>query len=713
LGRELRPIQISQIYKEKEMNFRRWITALAVLALFAGLASAQVSVSTAGGGGTFTCQVNVAVPPQLRAEGLTELVGDIVLTCSGGVALAPGTPIPTANITVSLGSNVTSRLLSFSIAAPPAGLSATGTSEALLLIDEPGSGLAVAPNTSTTPPSAGPTGWGPGAAQVLCSTVGATGGLATIPASLVGASVSAANGGCPEYAQYVGGDFVMSSTAAGAGPYSVGANVFAGIVQGNQVAFYGIPIMPPASSGVARIFRITNVRVNASALATGAFPGTQAVTAYVSISGSTSVLLSQATQTVGFLQPGLKPSLQNTINTSGGSAMGLTQCAGTSAGSTSNGNGLILRFAGNFGTAFKTRTNAPGAANGQVVPLNQNVPGYIYNSESGFITSLISSSNGTAGLADYGTRLKAVFSNVPSNVAIYVSTTNVYNLFTSTTPFGAVPSTAAAYAQLVLTETGSDGPGGSPPVVAPTGFVANSTGTNPAVLSYAPATMLPSGQYEAIWEVINTNPSTPENFDFAVWTAYTSNPAAGSPAITGSTPATVTMSYAPTATQGAFSGGTGASNTIAIPRFTDTSSLPITLFNIAPCTTNLLFPFVTAIPGWDTGFAIMNTGQDPWGTSTQQGTCSFTLYGTNVAVVPPSPVITSGQYYANQASIVAPGFQGYMIAICNFQFAHGYAFVSDLGAQKLAHGYLALILTNGTGKRSPSGSTSNGEQLEN
>jgi hypothetical protein len=34
-----------------------------------------------------------------------------------------------------------------------------------------------------------------------------------------------------------------------------------------------------------------------------------------------------------------------------------------------------------------------------------------------------------------------------------------------------------------------------------------------------------------------------------------------------------------------------------------------------------------------------------------------------------------------------------MIAVCRFQMAHGYAFVSDLGAQKLAHGYLALIFS--------------------
>jgi hypothetical protein len=33
-----------------------------------------------------------------------------------------------------------------------------------------------------------------------------------------------------------------------------------------------------------------------------------------------------------------------------------------------------------------------------------------------------------------------------------------------------------------------------------------------------------------------------------------------------------------------------------------------------------------------------------------------------------------------------------MIAVCGFQYAHGFAFVSDIGARNLAMGYLALIV---------------------
>ena|SRR6185369_10100361 len=123
------------------VDFRRWIIAAAALTLFAGLAGAQVQ----GGGGTgsLACTASVAVPPQLRSEGLTELIGDIVLTCTGGPALPNGSVVPTANITVSLGTNVTSRILSTaSLNNGPT----QNISEALLLIDEPGSGIALPTN---------------------------------------------------------------------------------------------------------------------------------------------------------------------------------------------------------------------------------------------------------------------------------------------------------------------------------------------------------------------------------------------------------------------------------------------------------------------------------------------------------------------------------------------------------------------------------------
>jgi hypothetical protein len=692
------------IHKEKEMNFRRWITALAVLALFAGFASAQVAVSTASSG-LFQCQASVAVPPTLRAEGLTELIGDIVINCSGGVAPIAGstTPLPTANFTVSLGANVTSRLMSYQFSTPSA-TTAANTSDALLLIDEPGSGLTMGAYGATGCPGGvgcPVTGYGPAAAQMLCVAPG--GG--TYPASAVGAGP----GGCIEYAaQLSNGDMVQSTSATTATP---AANVFAGVVSGNQVTFYGIPIMPPASAGVARIFRITNVRLNANTLAGAGLPGTQSVIASVAISSNTSVLVNSPTPIVGFIQPGLSTSsgLRNANNTGGFSAPVLQQCQSQSAGGTGSNAG-ILRFTENFGTAFKTRVSPAGsgttATSGQAAT-PQNVPGTIYNSESGFVTTLLSlsPSGAEAGLADFGTRLKAVFNNVPTNVTIYVSTTNVVNLFSTGTTgtFGGMAAPAlltstASYAQEVLTETSPEGN-----FTVPTGTVSNPT-TFATVIGYAPVSINAAGQGVATWEVINTNSASAENFDFAVYFAYTAAPPTSPTPIT--TPATVTLSYAPTSTEGAFSQSSAIqASTLVIPRFSDAAASVYNLFTIAQCQTSLLFPFITNQAGFDTGIAIMNTSQDPFGSVTQSGTCQVNFYGTPTTAAYVTPIILPGNSWTPaqgtfMASDKAPLFEGYAIAVCNFQLAHGYSFVSDLGAQKLAHGSLALILPNGTSKRS-------------
>jgi len=139
-------------------EFRKWIIASAGLALFAGLASAQVGTGPGTASGqTFTCGVtNGAVTPTLRAEGYTELTGDIVLICSGGSAPASGTntPIPTANFTVFLNTAVTSRLLGNG--------GQTNASEALLLVDEPGSSVG---------------GYGTTVPQTPCASLSTTGGV--------------------------------------------------------------------------------------------------------------------------------------------------------------------------------------------------------------------------------------------------------------------------------------------------------------------------------------------------------------------------------------------------------------------------------------------------------------------------------------------------------------------------------------------------------
>jgi RHS repeat-associated protein len=138
--------------------------------------------------------------------------------------------------------------------------------------------------------------------------------------------------------------------------------------------------------------------------------------------------------------------------------------------------------------------------------------------------------------------------------------------------------------------------------------------------------------------------------------------------------ATVNGSYAPISTASG-----AASSSLPVPRFADTTSATNS-FQVYVAPTNLLFPFVTNQAGFDTGLAIANTSAVPFGTTPQTGACTLNFYG------PTAPFVT-GPLNSN----AAPGFQGYTIAVCNFQYAHGFAYISDIGARNLAMGYLALV----------------------
>ena len=194
----------------------------------------------------------------------------------------------------------------------------------------------------------------------------------------------------------------------------------------------------------------------------------------------------------------------------------------------------------------------------------------------------------------------------------------------------------------------------------------------------------------ATWEVVNTNPSALETFNFIVFVSYTANVSQNTPP-PGSM--TVNMSFAPSPPAFTATSAAAASSSLTIPRFIADANAAAKALTINICQTVLLFPFVTAQSGFDTGIAIANTSVDPFGTGAQAGTCSLNWY-SGATSPPATPVasIKEGTVYTNLASIAVPGFQGYMIAVCKFQFAHGFAFISDLGARNLAMGYLALVI---------------------
>jgi len=492
----------------------------------------------------------------MRAEGLTELGGDIVLNCTGaGVG-------GRANFNVFVGNTVfTSRIVG-------------DVSEALLMIDEPGSPLSVD------------------------------------------------------------------------NPAELGVNVFQGVVDGNTVTFNYIPIVPPGTSSTlpapTRIYRITNLRVNATTIGAGPGGTPGQVQAYISISGSTSVPINNPTQVIGFVKQGL---------TFDSDSVEFRQCDTIDSSS----DHVTLTYTEGFASSFKAQGS-----------LEQGEPGHIYFTESGISPIGTDGPIDVGAVADWGTRLRATFDNIPLGTAVYVSRVNngaeegylaELNLADETEPFDGAGS--SGYTRIVK-NTATSG-------------VAN-------------------------WEILEATSTITEEFSFDVYFVTSPNgqesPAAG---VQG----TVAGSFAPAPPAFDLADYSEATEDL-VPRFIDTGEPNnLIIFNI--CQTNLLFPYVLGgVAGFDTGLSITNTSADPWDTSPQSGTCDLHFFGKDGTGATPDVYTTptsigsadtdSGVLWADTAMNLAPGFTGYIIAICNFQYAHGFAFVSDIGAHNIAMGYLALIL---------------------
>jgi len=587
-------------------DFRKWIPVLAVVALLVGATSVNAQ--------TFQCTANAGVTPLVRAEGIAELVGDLLLNCSGTV---PAGGI-TSNIRIFANTTVTSKI---------AGSSLPSASEALLLIND------------------------------------------GQPVQVLRAYPSIDNSANPNVFQ--------------------GANYAT-----NVVDWYSIPIAAAGSAGmdVTKTIRITNIRANAAQLGVSSTLIPQPIQLSISISGATSVGVNNPTQTVAWVQKGL------TFSATGG-ATSFKQCEAQASG-----NPMVVKFTEGFASAFK-----------QVGDASQTIPGVSYNTETGLIVATTPTAQ-----ASSGTRFIATFKNVPTGVTL--------------TAEGSYTNAATG-----LT------------VQSITGFDANGAG---GTLSGANVAVTTGGTVMFVWEVTaapTNSIGTNEIVDFDVtptWSLSTL-PASG-------TTMTVQGNYAPISTV------TTASSSAPLPRFQDTSSATAGgTITIEPCRTVLLFPYVTNAAGFDTGIAISNTSADPFealdplsssvplltavprdkkvssGSTEQSGTCTLNYYGKTPATGGEAPdAVTTPEVGAGEqlafivssggsgsvvgttktcAQCATPGFHGYVIAVCEFQYAHGFAFVSDIGSAKLAEGYLALVIPSNSSREprafSRGANQNDGEQL--
>jgi len=655
------------------VDFRKWLMAFASAALLFGLGSSAHAQSTA-----FICNATAGNPHIVRQEGVAELVGDLILNCTGGAFTPAGTVIGPAssvntgtNVQINLNTNVTSRLTSASPGSP--------NSEAILSIDEPFPGPGSSPgggNGAAFPSGATPV-LGAATTQLGCIADGANPCLNVV--SLGWGFGNGPSGTC------------ATGTYNGCTGHP---NMFQGIVNfGNpyQINWQGVPIDAPGTT-ITRIIRITNVRANACNLSgnsTSLLP--QTITELIGVSGSTTIIVNNPLQTVALAEKGLFGSVN-----SGFGPTGLQQCnsvntylIGVFPGFSSSGAVTTLTATEGFAAAFKDVIFfQDDEGNGQ------NVLGTSYNTESGYTPGCTSPGGYTfdycvtgfdqsgreIGEADTGTEITFTLTGVGNGVSLF----------------------APSYVPLLSPSFSPTGGGGF--LVAPGSVEDFNPPATSAVLT--PVTVT-GGTGTITYQIFYPDPNVVESLNVSIVVAY-QNTSSVLPA-TGTTSASI--NFAPLSTNPSASPG-------PIPRFCQPYG-PQPALIISACTCNLLFPFVTNQAGFDTGIAIANTTASPgFGVLPplvgQNGTITLNYYGgtpgnglngepqyTTQDVVPSGAELiftlsSGGGVNGGVSPAVAvpptPGFEGYIIAQANFQYCHGFAFISDVGAQKLAEGYLAISL---------------------
>ncbi|MGQ9635723.1 MAG: hypothetical protein ACUVXB_15950 [Bryobacteraceae bacterium] len=566
--------------------------------LFLALIAGALLLGTVASAADYSCAVS-AVPTIVRSEGVADLAGDILLSCSGDPL-----PIPTiANVRLQIpGTKITSRIVG------TANNPLQNVLEALLLLDEP--------NPATTNPPRG-----------------------------------------------------YDSVSPSLDPYDDGSqNVYQAVwISDDTIEWQGVDLAG-SFTGSRRSIRLTNVRINPIGYTVG-----QQIQAIVQIQTSSAgipVTPSNVVPSVALVQRGLFVKYSP------------LECNNCSPEQFQGNIGVTLKEG--FATAFKPRSN-----NYAGYGVAHSTPGGSYLDESGYnpiwvtvgnpppnggplsgggLLIGLGASTNTIGVATQGTHFKVTIINVPPGVTL------------------TAPNSVTGANGLQLT------------LIASTGSPAGGTWT----FTYE------VGSYQ------NPNLSQFQVDVITINIAVSFVP----PVPVTVLPVTAHTRFDPLST------ADGASLTAPVPRFNDSTTeddKPVLI--IQNCKTVLLFPYLVQLgSSWDSGIAISNTSVDPFGTVNQDGACDLYFYGqANGATVngnvagnqgkQVTPTIPAGGQFVmtlsggggvlgidgtwtacSGANCVLPEFRGYMIASCNFQYGHGFAFISDMGAQKLSQGYLALVI---------------------
>ena len=490
---------------------------------------------------------------------------------------------------------------------------------------------------------------------ITCDKVASNGGPLSVTVFLSpSVSITSANVGSSPKSEAT----ALSTGQAGA-PAANLAIQAQGTVSGNSVVF-NLASTPIAAAGTFTI-TVTNIKIDATQLpASTGVPTAITETIFVGGAGVVPAVLS-TTPAVAFVTNGIG-GIKSTLSTDPSKGPGSNSICQSIFSATGNFN---VVFGEGFGNSFKLQGSAAGNAAPNSWFTNNTETGYGYAPTGGTNT------------ATTGTRVKIVFNNIPANITFYVPV--------------AVTATAPGTGQMVLTasETGAfSAVAGSTANGAPGAPDTKTAGSGTgAALTVSNGSATAIYEYRGVGGLAAASDSTQESFATLVSMVASSGAV---PAPAGAI--TATVSFAPI----------GASANV--PNFVSgASTATVNGSNFTACSTTLLFPFVTNQLGFDTGLAIANTSSDLLNGGTKStaaaasGTCSLTFFGSGApAAAVPTPSVTTGTTYAATASSLAPGFQGYAIASCNFLYAHGFAFVSlNLGSNTgAAMGYLADVLTS-------------------
>jgi len=402
---------------------RHAVLAVIAAALFVPFVEAQN-----GPGQAFTCVANAGTPPTVRVEGITELVGDLLLQCTGGTPTASGKPVPVANLRLTLNTNVTSRLLG------------GGYIDALLLIDDP--------NPSQ---------------QKVC-----------------GAPGTSYNGD---------GTCTVFGNGTGVGTYTApsAATIYVARAAGiNAIEWDGVPIDAPGD-GAPRVVRITNVRADATQLGLSNTLIPTQITGFISTE-SHFISVNNPNQTLARVQPASSFGVLNAFANKDCSSINTGLLNG---GTTPDGTPpLTIQIGELFPNAWKPK--ATTGSGGALV--NQNIPGTVYNTESGFYNSSFPDLEGIGpgseiGNAAFGTRFLLRFNKVGAGVQLVLP--------------GVVP----------LTVDPSGNPsGGSASLLDPSG--------QPVTTPYYSLPVNSLQQASATYEITDADPTQNEVLNIPVYPAY-------------------------------------------------------------------------------------------------------------------------------------------------------------------------------------------------